>query len=138
VAIPSGTLSGNRNGTLALEIPTHRRHRVLGEYLNAYVHVLGPQTSCNTPALLLPGQLVKDQSARLPKVPKQGFPPPFGDEDDVILAISPAMRQALRGCGHRVLLASAHQATRGALYSRNAQSYASRTGQTSGLPQRLS
>jgi hypothetical protein len=56
----------------------------------------------------------------------------------VILAIPPGMRQALIGFGHRVLLVLAHQATRGELYSRNAQSCSSRTGRTSGLPHRLS
>jgi hypothetical protein len=53
----------------------------------------------------------------------------------MILAIPARMRQALIGLRPGVLLGWAHQATRGELSSWNAQSCASRTGRTSGLPQ---
>jgi len=138
VAIPSGTLSRDGHSTLVLEIPKPRRHRLLRRYLDAEVHVIRQQMTCNNPAFLLSSPLVKDRSACLTKVPTQGCTPPFGDEDDVILAMPSGMRQALLGFGPGVLLVWPHQATRGELYSCNAQSCSSRTGRTSGLPQRLS
>lgn len=94
--------------------------------------------SVNDPTLLLPGQRMNNRSERLPHVPKEGFTPPFGHEDDLILAIPPGMGQALIGFGPGVLLGWAHQATWGERYCRNAQSCSSHPGQTSGLPQILS
>src|SRR5262249_5146372 len=81
---------------------------------------------------------MKDRPECLANVSKQGFTAPFGHEYYMIIAIPRRMGQALIGFGHGVLLGSAHQATRGELYSRNAQSCSSHTGQTSGLPQILS
>ena len=91
---------------------------ILGRDRNAHVHVIRHQMPFNDPTFLLPSQFVKDWPECLTNVPKQGFAAPFGDEDEVILANPPAMRQALIGFGPGVLLASAHQATRGELYSR--------------------
>ena len=93
------------------------------------------QMTLDDPALLLPCQLMKDRSECLANVPKELLTTSFGYEHHVILAIPAGMRQALRGLRHGVRLVWAHQATRGELYSWNAQSCASRTGRTSGLPQ---
>ena len=62
-------------------------------------------------------QLMKDLAQIFSYLPIEHLSAIFGDEDNVILAISPGMRQAVRGFGYGVLLVSAHQATRGELYS---------------------
>jgi hypothetical protein len=70
VAIASRKLPGNGNGAFTFEIADHRRYRVLGRYLNAYVDMIGHQMPFDNLALLLPSQLVKDRAQRLADVPK--------------------------------------------------------------------
>jgi hypothetical protein len=136
MAIASRKLLGH--GAWACESANDGRHRVRGRALNAQVDRSGQQLPCEALARLLPGQGMKERSKRLAHMPKQGCAAPCGDEHHVIRAIPPGMRQALSGMRPGVLLRWAHQATGGALYSQTAQSGSSRTGQTSGLPQRLS
>jgi hypothetical protein len=58
----------------------------------------------NNPTFFLPSPLMKDGPECLTNMPTQGFTTPFGHEDDMILAISPGMGQALIGFRHGVLL----------------------------------
>jgi len=80
-------LASDGDGTLSLEKPDDRRHRVLRRNLDTHVHVVRQQMPLDDSALLLSSQFVEDGPESPPKVPEQGFAPSFGHEHDVILAI---------------------------------------------------
>ena len=135
VAVPSGKLAGTGTGTFACEIPKHRGTRVLRRDRHAQVNLSRPPRTCNDPALLVACQVMQDRPQGVAHGSKEWRTASLGHAPHRIRA-SPAGRcQAVIGLRHGVLRGWAHQATRGERYSWNAQSCASRTGRTSGLPQ---
>src|SRR5437867_6423280 len=76
----------------------------------------------DNPALLRLCQGMKNGPQMTTGSPKQDFTPPFGNENDVLLAVPFRVRQALINFGHNILLKClmvAHQATEDVLPQRS-------------------
>src|SRR5215510_16512797 len=84
---------------------------------------------------LLPREFMEDPAQAHANLPIERFASILGDEDHMILAFPPRVRQTLPTClCHTVLLWICQQAILGGLYSRTAQSSSSRPSRTRGLP----
>ena len=81
------TEPGHSDRALAFQKPDHRRHRVLGWNRDAHVHVVRHQMTLDNLALLLPSQRVENRTQLLAGVAEDGFPPAFGHEYYVVLAV---------------------------------------------------
>jgi hypothetical protein len=55
IPLPPPIRPGNMNGALALQLPYHLRHRILGGNRQHHVHVIGLQMPLFDPALFLAG-----------------------------------------------------------------------------------
>jgi hypothetical protein len=78
---------GNGNRTLAFQETDHGGDRVFGRDRDAHVHVVWHQVSFHDLALLLLCQRVEHWTQLTPDIPKDGFPPSFGYENNVVLAV---------------------------------------------------
>jgi hypothetical protein len=126
--------ASNRDGALSFQEPDHGGHRVLGRNSNAHVHMVRHEMPFQNLALLLPSQRMKDRTQLPADLAKDGLPPPLGHEYDVVLCspISNGIGSDKAQTLHPLL--GVHQGTGRGFYSRNGQTFSSRTGRTSGLP----
>jgi hypothetical protein len=95
VALASAKSAGDLDGTLPLAKPNHRRDRMLGWNLNAHMHVIHHQVSFDDATPFLHSQIMKDRAQLLSDLSKQGFAPPFGNKDQVVVAFPFGMGQTL-------------------------------------------
>jgi hypothetical protein len=81
------TQAGDGDSTLPFEKPDHRSYRMLGWNGDANVHMVGHQMAFDNLALLLPSQGVEDRTQLPTRLAEDGFPSPFGYENNVVLAV---------------------------------------------------
>ena len=79
--------AGNGDGALPFHKPDHRRHRVLGGNRDAHVHMVRHQVAFDDLALLLPSQRVENRTQLPTRLAEDRFPPSFGHEHNVVLAV---------------------------------------------------
>ena len=79
--------TGNCNRTLPFEKPDHRRDRVFGRNGDAHVHMVWHEMPFKNLAFLLPSQRVENLSQLTARLPEDHFPPPFGHEYNMVLAV---------------------------------------------------
>ena len=84
-----------RYRTLSFKKADHRRHLILGRYLDALLHVISHQVSFDDSTFFLPCQFVKYASELATKFPIKHIAASFGNKDNLILAIPLRVGQAL-------------------------------------------
>jgi hypothetical protein len=67
--------------------PDHRRDRMLRRNRDAHMHMVWHQVPLDNLALLLPSQRMDNRAQLLPRLAEDGFPPAFGYEHNMILAV---------------------------------------------------
>ena len=97
VALPATKLASEGNRTFPCEATDDRRRCMLGRHLETPMHGIRHHVAFQDATLLLPGPCVKDGPEGFANVATQRFPSSLRDDDNVIRAMPPGMRRALRG-----------------------------------------
>src|SRR5215510_12892753 len=84
VSLSSTKLARNGDGTLALDIPNHLGHRILGWNPDEHVDMVLHHMPFYDGAPPLPGQLTQHRTKKTPDLAIQRFLPSLRDEDHVI------------------------------------------------------
>src|SRR5512143_2957446 len=84
---PTPETTGDRNRTLALEVPHPPRDGILWRKADADMDVIGPQVPFHNLHLLLPGQLMEDFPYMLAQHAENPLLPLLGNKDDVVLTV---------------------------------------------------
>ena len=78
---------GDGYGTLPFQKPDHRSHRVFGRNGHTHMYMVWHQMPFENLAFRLPCQPMENRPQMTARLPEDCFPPPFGYEHHMILAV---------------------------------------------------